>query len=79
MREQRIVLENGIDIPFPGRQIAGLFTKNFNCAARELFEASYQTQTGGFAGAGWPQHRKKFTIINRNTDPIDCTNIPVKS
>lgn len=56
MGKQRIVLENGINIPLPRWQIAGGFTKDSDRPAGKLFKSGNQAQAGGFAGAGRPQH-----------------------
>ncbi len=79
MGKQRIVLEHGIDVPLPGRQLAGRLTEDPNGAAGELLKTSNQPQAGGFPRARRTQHREKLAVTDANADPVHCPYIAIQA
>ena len=60
MREQRIVLEHGVDVAPVGRDALGALAENLDVAGGRLLEAGDQAQAGGLARARRPEHGEEL-------------------
>ncbi|CCJ92506.1 hypothetical protein BN131_179 [Cronobacter malonaticus 681] len=77
MRKQRVILKDRVNVALPRRQLAGFAPEQANSAVAQLLKARDHPQTGGFAGAGRPQHREKLPVFNRHADVIDRAHVAV--
>ena len=63
MGEQRIFLENSIDLPLVGRHIVDPDTIEQHITACGLEKSGDDPQRGGFSAAGGTQQRQEFAVI----------------
>ena len=71
MREQRIVLEDRVDVAPIGRHALGRLAEDLDTARRRLLEAGDQAQAGGLARARWPEHGEELARRDVEVDAID--------
>ena len=72
-----LLYTSGIDVPLPGRQLAGRLTEDPDGAAGELLKTGNQPQAGGFPRARRTQHREKLAVTDANADPVHCPYIAI--
>ena len=63
MREQRVILEDGVHIAPIGRQAFGGNAEDFDMAARRLLEAGDEAQACRLARSRRSEHGKKFARL----------------
>ena len=64
MREERVVLEHGIDRSLIGRHVRDVFAFEVYSALIRLFEACYDAQGRRFAAARRSQQRDEFILVH---------------
>jgi hypothetical protein len=75
MREQRVVLEDGVDVAAIGRNAFGAFAENGDRARCRLLEAGDQTQAGGLAGTRRSKHGEELARHDVEIDHVDGAHI----
>ncbi|MDT4863060.1 hypothetical protein FQZ97_977490 [compost metagenome] len=75
MREQRVVLEHGVDVALVRRQAGGLLAMDADGAGSGLLEAGDQAQAGGLARAGRAEHGEEFAVPDIDGHPVDGLHI----
>jgi hypothetical protein len=71
MREEGVILKDGVDAAAIGRHALGGFAEDFDMAAGRLLEAGHQAQTRGLARTGWAEHGEEFALGNLEVHAID--------
>ena len=71
MREERVVLEDRVDVAPVGRDALGALAENLDAAGCRLLEAGDQAQAGGLARAGWSEHGEELALADVEVDGID--------
>jgi hypothetical protein len=62
VREQRVVLEDGVHVPLEGGQPGDLLARQFDPARGRALEAGDHPQDGRLARAGRAEHREELTV-----------------
>ena len=70
VREQRVLLENGIHRAFVGRHTGNILALEQHLAGVWLQKACDQAKGGGFAAAGGAQQRHKLFVMDVEVQPI---------
>src|SRR5262249_40813349 len=70
VREQRVMLEHGVDVTLVRRVIGRVPAADQDLALVRLLEASDQPQRGGLAAAGWPQERQELALMHLEGDGV---------
>ncbi len=71
MREQRIVLEHGVDVAPIGRHALGALAEDRDRARGRLLETGDQAQAGGLAGTGRAEHGEELARHDVEIDRVD--------
>ncbi|MPL93019.1 hypothetical protein SDC9_39143 [bioreactor metagenome] len=71
VREERIVLEHGVDVAPIGRHALGALAIDLDMAGGRLLEARDQAQTSGLAGTRGPQHGEELAIGDVEVNTVD--------
>ena len=71
MREERIVLEDGVDRPPIGRHALDRLAEDLDMAGRRLLEAGDQAQAGRLARARRPEHGEELARRDVEVDAVD--------
>ena len=71
MREQRIVLEDGVDVAPVGRDAVGALAENLDMAGGRLLEAGDQAQARRLAGARRAEHGEELARPDVEVDRVD--------
>ena len=71
MREEGVVLEDGVDRPAIGRDAFDRLAEDLDMARGRLLEAGDQPQAGRLAGAGRPEHGEEFARRDVEVDAVD--------
>ena len=77
VREQRVILKNGVHIPRIGRGAGGFLPKQRQTAATGLLKARHQPQGGGLARARRPQHREKLAFFHLEAYAVQRLDLSV--
>ena len=72
MREERVALEDGVDVALVGGEEGDIFTLQLNEAARWLFEAADHAQGCGLAAAGWAEEGEELAVGDIKRDAVHC-------
>ncbi|MNN42007.1 hypothetical protein D3C81_1561590 [compost metagenome] len=75
MREQRVVLEHGVDVALVRRQAGGFLAVDADGAGRGLLETGDQAQAGGLARAGRAEHGEEFAVLDVNGHPVNGLHV----
>ena len=71
VREQRVILEDGVDVaPIGSEPLSGL-AKDLDVAGGWLFETGDQTQTGRLARTGRSEHGEELALLDLQGDAVD--------
>ena len=68
--EEGVVLKHGIDRTTIRRNTVHPLAKNGNVARSRLLKTRHQSQAGGLAGTGRPQHAEELALVNRQVDLV---------
>ena len=71
MREQRVVLEDGVDVAPIGRDAVGALAENLDVAGGRLLEAGDQAKAGRLARAGRAEHGEELARPDVEVDGVD--------
>ena len=71
VREQRIVLENGVEVPLEGRHSGDVLALEFDASGGGQLEARDQAQDRGFAGSRRPEHGEEFALADVQVHVVD--------
>src|SRR4051812_30505741 len=71
MREERVILEDGVDRPPIGRQWRDVLAVKQDLALGREVEAGDQPQKRGLAAAGGPQKREKLVLADGDRDIVE--------
>ena len=71
MREQRVVLEHGVDVAPIGRDAVGALAEDLDMTGGRLLEAGDQAQARRLAGARWAEHGEELARPDVEVDGID--------
>ena len=71
VREQRIVLEHGVEVALEGRHPGDVLALEFDASGGGQLEACDQAQDRGFAGSRRPQHGEEFTLADVQVHGVD--------
>ena len=72
VREQRVVLKNGIDLALVGGQFRDVLPIQKNPSAVRRLESRQHPQKGGFSAAAGSQQRKNLPTSNGQGDVVHC-------
>ena len=70
MREERVVLEHGVDVALVRRQARGLPAVQLDPAARGVIEAGDQPQAGRLPRARRAEHREELGVQDVEADVV---------
>ena len=70
MREERVALEDGVDVALVGGEEGDVFTLQLNEAARRLLEAADHAQGCGLAAAGWAEEGEELAVGDIKRDAV---------
>jgi hypothetical protein len=77
VREQGVVLEDGVHVALVRRQAAHVAAAELDPAVVGMLEAGDQPQAGRLAGAGWPEHREELVLGDFEIDTVDGDDLAV--
>lgn len=75
MREERVVLEHGVDVAPIGRNPISRLAEDLNVARGRLFEAGDQSEAGCLARSGRTEHGEEFARRDFEIDAVDGANL----
>jgi len=75
MREERIVLEDRVDVAPVGRHAFGGLAEDLDMAACGLLEAGNQPEAGGLAGTGRAEHGEELAGRDLQIDAIHSADL----
>ena len=67
VREQRVVLEDGVDVAVVRRDVGDVLAAEQDRAGRRLLEAGDHAQHRRLAGAGRPEQREELAVVDRQS------------
>ena len=70
VREQRVVLEDRVDVPLVRRQPRHVLALEFDEAGRGLLEPADHPQRRGLAAAGWAEEGEELTVLDVERDVV---------
>ncbi len=76
VREERVVLEDGVDVAFEGREAGDLLPGQFDPALGGRLEPGDQTQHRGLAGAGRAEHGEELPVAYLQVDAVHGDRLP---
>ena len=76
VREQRVVLEDGVDVAPVGRQPGHVLPVELDEARGGLLEAADHAQRCRLAAAGRPQQGEELAVAHLEVDVVDRRNVP---
>ena len=71
MREERVVLEDGVDVAVERRALRDVLAEELDRSVGGLLEARDEPQHGGLARAGRTQHREELARRDLEIDVVD--------
>ena len=71
VREQGVLLENGVDLPLIGRDVINPHTIEQDISRRRRRETSDDTQRGGLAAPAGSEQREELLVIDVQIDVIE--------
>ena len=71
VREEGVVLEDGVDVPPVRRQPGHVLAVQLDQAGRRLLEAADHAQRRGLAAAGRPQEGEELAVAHLEVDVVD--------
>ena len=77
VREERVVLEDRVDVPRVGRQVRDVAPAELDRPLVGPLEAGYHPQRGRLAGARRAEHREELTAANLEVDAVDRDDVAV--
>ena len=72
MGEERVALEDGVDVALVGGEEGNVFALQLNEAARRLLEAADHAQGCGLAAAGWAEEGEELAVGDIKRDAVHC-------
>ena len=75
VREQRVVLEHGVDVPVVGARPRDVLPTQEDPARGRLLEAGDHPKARGLAGPGRPEHREELSLADVEVDPVDGDDV----
>jgi hypothetical protein len=75
VREERVVLEDGVDVALEGCRARDVATGELHRAAGRLLEAGHETQHRGLARPGRSEHREELAVGDLEVDAVDGTDV----
>ena len=75
MREQRVVLEDGVDVALERRALGDVDAVEEHLAGGGQLEAGDHPQDGGLARAGRPEQGEELAVRDVEVDPVDGPDI----
>ncbi|CAH0324216.1 hypothetical protein SRABI128_05041 [Microbacterium sp. Bi128] len=76
VREQRVVLKYGVDVPLEGRHGRDVLALEFDTPGRRQLEAGDQAQDRRLAGAGRAKHGEEFPVADVQVHAIYRDGVP---
>jgi hypothetical protein len=77
VREQRVVLEDGVDVALVGRQVGDVAADQLDAARVGALEAGDHAQAGRLAGAGRAEHREELVHTDVEIDAVDRDDVAI--
>jgi hypothetical protein len=77
VREQRVVLEHGIDVALVGRRARDVRAVEQHLAAARRVEAGDQPEAGGLARTRWPQHGEELAGLDGEAHIVHGAQVAV--
>ena len=78
MREERVVLEDRVDVPLVGRTVRDVGAAELDATLVGPLEAGDQPQRRRLAGAGRAQQREELAGGDLEIDPVDRDDVAVR-
>src|SRR4029079_15780888 len=75
MREEGVVLEDGVDVAAMGKRIGDVGAVKEDLAGGRLFEAGDHPEGSRLPAAGRPEERKEFAAGDLQVDAIHCGHL----
>ena len=76
VREQGVVLKDGVDVPLEGRHRRDVLALEFDASGRRQLEAGDQPQDRGLAGAGRAEHGEEFPVADVQVHAVYRDGVP---
>ena len=77
VREQRVVLEDGVDVPLVRRQPGNVLALELDQAGGRCLEPADHPQRRRLAAAGWAKEREEFPGLDLEVDVVDDHGLAV--
>src|SRR6185312_4766474 len=77
VREQRVVLEDGVDVALVGRQPRDVGAGELDEARRRLLEAADHAQGRRLAAARWPEEAEELALLDVEIDVVDGVRVAI--
>ena len=78
MREERVVLEDGVDVALVGRPVRDVVAAELDSPLVQALEAGDEPQRRRLAGSGRAEQRKELAGRDLEIDPVDRHDVAVR-